>query len=67
MVDLDELKGRIKAKRQNYETCSEALGISRTAFSNKMNGNTDFTVPEANALSKFLGLTGAEAVKIFLP
>lgn len=65
-MNNNKLKGKIVEKGLTYEDCSAILNISITAFSNKINGKSVFTVIEANTLSSALQLSMAEKVDIFL-
>lgn len=60
-----KLKAKLFEQGKTYEDCSKALGISITAFSNKMNGSSSFKLIEAKELSDFLGLTQSEVFSIF--
>lgn len=62
----DKLKGKLTEKSLSYEKCSENLKISITAFNNKINGKTAFTLPEAEKLGRLLGMTDVEKIDIFL-
>lgn len=66
MPNLNALKGRLREKEKTYARCAAELGISTTAFSEKMNGKSKFTVEEANSLACFLNLSNREKVEIFL-
>jgi hypothetical protein len=61
-----KLKGAIVGKGKTYEECARGLGISVTAFSNKINGKAGFKVEEAAKLSELLDLTKEDRVEIFL-
>ena len=63
---LDKLKGKLKEKGVTYQGGADALGISITSFSNKMNDKQKFTVLEAHSLSNLLEMTNEEKVSIFL-
>lgn len=65
-MNLDKLKGKLVEKKKTYINCSEAIGITLTAFNNKMNGHSRFYVDEINKLSEYLGLTNNEKIDIFL-
>ena len=41
------------------------LGISQAAFSNKLNGKTEYTVAEAKTIAETLVLEDADAINIF--
>lgn len=65
-MNTDKLKGKLVEKRKNYNECSKALGITITAFSNKMNGHSKFNIEEVNSLANYLNLTNQEKIDIFL-
>lgn len=44
--ELVELKGLLREKKLTYEKMSEYVGISVSAFSDKINGNTVFNLVE---------------------
>lgn len=64
-MNLDKLKNKIFENRKTYKDCAEMLNISVTAFSNKINGHSQFKVTEAIRLSEFLALTPDESQLIF--
>ena len=41
--------------RKTSKECAEILGISERTYWNKINGYSDFSIPEAEALAQFLG------------
>lgn len=61
-----KLKGKMKECDKTYKECADILDISLTAYSNKVNGITDFKLDEAKKLSDFLGCNTQETVDIFL-
>ena len=61
-----KLKGKMKERDKTYKECADILDISLTAYSNKVNGITDFKLDEAKKLSDFLGCNTQETVDIFL-
>lgn len=65
-MNIQKLKGLLVEKGKTYEDCSNALNVSVTSFSNKMNGKTKFDIVEINRLVKYLDLEKDEAVNIFL-
>ena len=65
-MELNKLKGKLIELKKTYEDCAKELGISTTAFSNKINGDSTFKLPEVNKLCEYLGLTDEEKVRIFL-
>lgn len=66
MVDINKLKGKLVEKKKTYEGAAKAIGISVTAFNNKMQGRSMFDCAEAVILGDWLGLTNEEKVDIFL-
>jgi len=65
-LNADKLKGKLVEKKKSYSQCAEALSITLTTFSNKMNGSSKFYIDEVRALSNFLKLTNNEKIDIFL-
>lgn len=65
-MNIDKLKGKLVEKKKTYADCSEALGITITTFSNKMNGKSNFNVEEVNRLANYLDLRTEEKIDIFL-
>lgn len=61
-----KLKGKMKECSKTYKDCADELGISLTAYCNKVNGVTDFKLDEAKKLSDFLACNTQESVDIFL-
>ena len=66
MPNLDKLKGVMVEKGKTYADGARIIGCSIASFSAKMNGTSNFTVPEANDLSNALGLSKEERADIFL-
>ncbi len=66
-MQLQKLKGYLKEKNKTYADCAEALGISITSFSSKINGKSNFDIVEVNKLVKFLEMPIYIAIEIFLP
>jgi len=64
-MSANKLKGKLRENQLTYEKCAEKLGITITALSNKLNGKSVFTVPEAVKLAEILGLTKTESIDIF--
>lgn len=54
--ELIELKGLIREKKLNYRIMAKRLNISLSAFSNKINGKTVFTLREALVIIKLLDI-----------
>ncbi|MDR7856016.1 DUF739 family protein [Tissierella sp.] len=65
-MNIDKLKGKLVEKKKTYEDCANALDVSITTFSNKMNGRGSLYIEEVNILSNFLDLTNTEKIDIFL-
>ena len=65
MPNLDKLKGVMVEKGKTYADGARIIGCSIASFSAKMNGKSNFTVPEANDLSNALGLSKEERADIF--
>lgn len=65
-MNLQKLKGKLVEQKANYSETANNLGLSVTAFSNKMNGKSKFYIDEIEKLSKQLNLSDAEKIDIFL-
>lgn len=65
-MEMMKLKGILTEKKKTYEDCAKALGISTTAFNDKINGKRAFSCWEATRLSGYLELSCAERASIFL-
>ncbi len=66
MVDVDKLRGVLAEKRLSVASISEKIGVDKATFYRKLNGNGDnFTIREADAISRELNLNKNEAVSIF--
>ena len=65
-VDLNKLKGVFREKNKTYIDIANALNISVTSVSNKMNGKSQFDIVEINILVDFLDMDKEEAMNIFL-
>jgi hypothetical protein len=65
-MNIPKLKGKIKEKDRTYAECAEAIGLSITTFSNKMNGISKFYIDELESLGNYLDMTGTEKSEIFL-
>lgn len=66
-MNYQKLKGKLTEEKKSYIECALHIGISTTAFSNKMNMKSVFSVVEANKLANFLNLSQIERIEIFLP
>ena len=65
MPKLNKLKQRIKECDMNYKALASAIGISVSAFNNKINGRSAFDIIEASALSSILDITPQEITIFF--
>ena len=65
MADTKRLNDIIQKKGLKMEFIAKSLGISVGSMSNKMNGKTDFKLPEVQKLIKILDLTITETQEIF--
>lgn len=65
MVDCAKLKGSIVAKGFTQEKIAEKLGLSTTAFSNKVTNKTEFKASEISKIRDLLCLTYDELSSIF--
>lgn len=65
-MNLNKIKGKLKENNLTYADISLILGISRTAFNDKINGKRKFYVDEIKEMSKKLNLTDEEKINIFL-
>ena len=65
-MNIPKLRGKITEKGKTHAECASVLGISTTAFSNKMNGTSKFYIDELETLGNFLGMTPSEKYDIFL-
>ena len=64
-MNFDKLKNKMFENRKTYKDCADMRNISVVAFSNKINGYSEFKVTEAIRLAEFLLLTPAESYEIF--
>lgn len=65
MPRLNVLKGKLLENGKTYLDCATVLGISISAFNEKMNGKTKFNIEEANSLANFINLSKDERLNIF--
>lgn len=65
MANTKKLNDVIQSKGLKLEFVAKSIGISIGSMSNKMNGKTDFKLPEVQKLIKLLGLSIEEANDIF--
>ena len=66
-MNLNKLKGKMRECDASYSKAADCLGLSVTAFSNKMNGRSKFYIDEIEKLSECLNLSDSEKIDIFLP
>ena len=65
-MNLKLLDKKIKSSGITIVHLAKSMDISREALYNKLNGNTEFKVSEANLLFDILKLSKAEKEEIFL-
>ena len=65
MPTLERLKGRIKDRNMSYSSLANDIGISLSAFNNKINGRSAFDIVEAGALSSVLDISPEDIVYFF--
>ena len=65
MPNLLKLKGRIKEKNQTYFKLADKIGISASAFNNKINGRSSFDIIEASQLSAILDIPPEDIIYFF--
>lgn len=65
MQKLKRLKERISEKGETYSSLSKEIGISLSAFNNKINGRSSFDIIEASQLSSILDIEPQEIVYFF--
>lgn len=66
MVNVNKLRGKIVECGLNVEKLAELIGIDKSTFYRKlMNDGETFTIGEADAIARELGLTGEEVNAIF--
>lgn len=61
----NKLKGKLKEYGYNYDNFSKVMGLSRGAFTNKINGK-GFKDTEIARMKKVFNLTNDEVVEIFI-
>lgn len=66
-MNIPKLKGKLRECGISYEKAAENLDLSRASFNNKINGRSKFYIDEIDKMSKFLQLSDAEKIDIFLP
>ena len=65
MPKHNKLKGRIREKGTNYTRLAQDLGISVSAFNNKINGRSEFDIVEAGKLSSILDIPPRDIINFF--
>lgn len=67
MVNVLKLKGKVVENGLNLSEVAKAIRIDRCTLSRKLGGSgEDFTIKQADELTKLLNLTADEAMSIFL-
>lgn len=61
----NKLKGKLKEYSFNYDNFSKVIGLSKTAFTNKINGK-GFKDKEIAKMKKIFNLNNDEVVEIFI-
>lgn len=64
-MNSNKLKGYLREKNKSYSDCSNAIGITITSFSNKLNGKSLFNITEINDLVSYLNMDYNTAMEIF--
>ncbi len=65
-MNLQKLKGYLVEHGLTYEDCAKIIGISITAFTQKMNGKRRFYLEELNVLADGISMSKEDRIKIFL-
>ena len=65
-MEYTKLKAKMVERKVTSASLAKSIGISRFSLSNKIRGNTSFTLPEINAIAKFLNLDFSDIKNIFL-
>lgn len=65
MMNPDKLRGKIVENGYSCKTFSDAIGIGRTALYRKLNGTTEFSRSEIQAITTVLHLTSEQLLDIF--
>lgn len=66
MVNINKLKGKMVELELNADELSEKIGMDRATFYRRLSANGQtFSIKEADAISKVLGLTRNEVNEIF--
>ena len=64
-MNTDMLLGKIKERRLTLNKVADAIGISLSAFRRKIEGKTEFTREEINAVCKCLDIDDSGLLSIF--
>lgn len=66
VFDFSELLGRIVTLYGTRAAFAEALGMSRSQLSDRLNGKTDFQLDEIYAICELLNIPATEIGRYFL-
>lgn len=66
MIKMNILKAKMIEKGVKAEDLAKSLGVQKTSFYRKLNGQVKFSLSEAQKISEILGLTDKETLQIFL-
>ena len=64
-MNADRLLGKIKERRLTQNKDADAIGIRLSAFRRKIEGKTEFTREEINAVCKCLDIDDSDLLSIF--
>mgnify|MGYP002520017536 CR=1 FL=1 len=64
-MNVPELRAEIARANIKHKVIAETLGISKQAFLNKMNGNSEFKASEIRTLAEMLNLPLEKVSYIF--
>lgn len=65
MVNCNKLKGTMVEHSITASEMAAVLGINRATLSRKINGESSFTIDEADTIVKHMNLSAQEAQAIF--
>lgn len=66
MVNVNKLKAKLIENGFNVETMAKKIGMDKATLYRRLSNNGEsFTIGEADAISRELGLTGEEVNAIF--
>jgi transcriptional regulator with XRE-family HTH domain len=57
---------KISALDYTYDVCAKAVGVSKSSFSRKIRGETEFTLSEFIKLCQFIDVPVSTGIDIFL-